>query len=82
MCPWILVAGRNRAAIAPAALHHLPGFEHAPKRGKPAVVGTGRASQQQVARSVRSMLSGGQTLRLDESDAARVAIGHSFTWQP
>jgi crossover junction endodeoxyribonuclease RuvC len=77
----ILGAARG-AAIAAAALHDLPVFEYAPMRVKQAVVGTGRASKEQVARTIRSLLSHGQTLQLDESDAAGVAICHAFTWQP
>jgi len=77
----ILGAARG-AAIAAAALHDLPVFEYAPMRIKQAVVGTGRASKEQVARTVRSLLGHGQALELDESDAAGVALCHAFTWQP
>jgi crossover junction endodeoxyribonuclease RuvC len=76
----ILGAARG-AAIAAAALHELPVFEYPPLRVKQAVVGLGRASKEQVARTVMAMLGHGRTLALDESDAAGVALCHAFTWR-
>ena len=77
----ILGAARG-AAIAAAALSGLPVFEYAPMRVKQAVAGTGRASKEQVSRTVRSLLGRAVTSTFDESDAAGVAICHAFTWQP
>jgi crossover junction endodeoxyribonuclease RuvC len=77
----ILGAARG-AAIAAAALQGLPVFEYAPMRVKQAVAGTGRASKEQVARTVRALLRHAATLPLDESDAAGVALCHAYTWQP
>ena len=51
-------------------------------RVKQAVAGTGRASKEQVSRTVRSLLGRAGTSTFDESDAAGVAICHAFTWQP
>ncbi len=76
----ILGAARG-AAIAAAALQGLPVFEYPPLRVKQAVVGSGRASKEQLARTVMSLLGHGRTLALDEADAAGVAICHAFTWQ-
>ena len=76
----ILGAARG-AAIAAAALHDLPVFEYAPLRVKLAVVGAGRASKEQMARTVMSLLGHGRTLALDEADAAGVALCHAFTWR-
>lgn len=76
----ILGAARG-AAIAAAALHGLPVFEYPPLRVKQAVVGSGRASKEQLARTVMSLLGHGRTLAWDESDAAGVALCHAFTWQ-
>ena len=77
----ILGAARG-AAIAAAALRGLPVFEYPPLRVKQAVAGSGRASKEQLARTVRSILGHARTLAFDEADAAGVALCHAFTWQP
>jgi crossover junction endodeoxyribonuclease RuvC len=76
----ILGAARG-AAIAAAALQERPVFEYAPLRVKQAVVGVGRASKDQVARTVMALLGHGKTLAPDEADAAGVALCHAFTWR-
>jgi crossover junction endodeoxyribonuclease RuvC len=77
----ILGAARG-AAIAAAALRGLPVFEYPPLRVKQAVTGSGRASKEQLARTVRSLLGHGRALPSDEADAAGVALCHAFTWKP
>lgn len=74
----ILGAARG-AAIAAVAVRGFEVFEYPPLRVKQAVVGAGRASKEQVARTVKSLLGHGSILELDESDAAAVALTHSFT---
>ena len=76
----ILGAARG-AAIAAAALRDRPVFEYPPLRVKQAVVGLGRASKEQVARTVMAMLGHSRTLAADEADAAGVALCHAFTWR-
>jgi len=76
----ILGAARG-AAMAAAALEAIPIFEYAPLRVKQAVVGAGRASKEQMARTVMALLGHGRTLALDEADAAGVALCHAFTWR-
>ena len=76
----ILGAARG-AAIATAAMRGLPVFEYAPLRVKQAVVGLGRASKEQVARTVLSLTGTELGQRFDESDAAAVALCHAFTWR-
>ena len=76
----ILGAARG-AAIAAVALHARPVFEYAPLRVKQAVVGAGRASKEQMARTVMALLGHGRPLALDEADAAGVALCHAFTWR-
>ena len=76
----ILGAARG-AAIAAVALHERPVFEYPPLRVKQAVVGAGRASKEQMARTVMAMLGHGRTLASDEADAAGVALCHAFTWR-
>jgi crossover junction endodeoxyribonuclease RuvC len=76
----ILGAARG-AAIAAAALRDRPVFEYPPLRVKQAVVGAGRASKEQVARTVMALLGHGRTLAFDEADAASVALCHAFTWR-
>ena len=76
----ILGAARG-AAISAAALRELPVFEYPPLRVKQAVVGAGRASKEQMARTVMAMLGHGRTLAFDEADAAGVALCHALTWR-
>jgi crossover junction endodeoxyribonuclease RuvC len=76
----ILGAARG-AAIAAVALHSYPIYEYAPLRVKQAVVGAGRASKEQMARTVMAMLGHGRPLAPDEADAAGVALCHAFTWR-
>jgi crossover junction endodeoxyribonuclease RuvC len=76
----ILGAARG-AAIAAAALRELPVYEYPPLRVKQAVVGLGRASKDQVARTVMALLGHARTLAPDEADAAGVALCHAFTWR-
>jgi crossover junction endodeoxyribonuclease RuvC len=76
----ILGAARG-AAIAAAAVRERPVFEYAPLRVKQAVVGAGRASKEQMARTVMALLGHGRTLAFDEADAAGVALCHAFTWR-
>jgi crossover junction endodeoxyribonuclease RuvC len=77
----ILGAARG-AAIAAVAIRGLPVFEYPPLRVKQAVAGSGRASKEQLARTVRSILGHAKTLAFDEADAAGVALCHAFTWKP
>jgi crossover junction endodeoxyribonuclease RuvC len=77
----ILGAARG-AAIAAAAIRGLPVFEYPPLRVKQAITGSGRASKEQLARTLMALLGHGRTLALDEADAAGVALCHAFTWQP
>jgi crossover junction endodeoxyribonuclease RuvC len=76
----ILGAARG-AAMAAADLGGLPVFEYPPLRVKQAVVGAGRASKEQMARTVMAMLGHGRPLASDEADAAGVALCHAFTWR-
>jgi len=76
----ILGAARG-AAIAAAALQERPVFEYPPLRVKQAVVGVGRASKQQMQRTVMGLLGHGATLATDEADAAGVALCHALTWR-
>ncbi|MDD2763281.1 MAG: crossover junction endodeoxyribonuclease RuvC [Opitutaceae bacterium] len=76
----ILGAARG-AAIAAAALRDKPIFEYPPLRVKQAVVGVGRASKQQMAKTIMAMLGHGRPLAPDEADAAGVAVCHALTWR-
>lgn len=76
----ILGAARG-AAIAAAALRSKEIFEYAPLRVKQAVVGQGRASKDQMARTVMALLGHGRAMAFDEADAAGVALCHAFTWR-
>lgn len=69
------------AAIAPVAMKGLPVFEYAPLRIKQAIVGNGRASKAQVAKTVGAYLKVDFKEAFDESDASAVALCHAFTWR-
>ncbi len=68
------------AVIAAAAVRGFPVFEYPPLRIKQAVVGYGRASKEQLARSVAQLLGHTEVLDLDEADAAGAALCHAMTW--
>jgi crossover junction endodeoxyribonuclease RuvC len=76
----ILGAARG-AAMAAAALKGCEVFEYPPLRVKQAVVGAGRASKEQMARTVMGLLGHGRALAFDEADAVGVALCHAFTWR-
>lgn len=76
----IMGAARG-AAIAAAALRGRPVFEYPPLRVKQAVVGVGRASKQQMQRTIMALLGHGAVLAPDEADAAGVAVCHALTWR-
>jgi len=76
----ILGAARG-AAIAAAAVEGLPIFEYPPLRIKQAIVGFGRASKEQMAKTVMQHLGHATPLPPDEADAAGVALCHSFTFK-
>lgn len=76
----ILGAARG-AAIAAAAMRGLPVFEYAPLRIKQAIVGMGRASKEQVARTLKNITGHDFESHYDESDAAAAALCHAFTWR-
>ena len=63
------------------AIKQLPIFEYPPLRVKQAVVGTGKASKEQMARTVMALLGHAKALAFDEADAAGVALCHAFTWR-
>jgi len=77
----IMGAARG-SALSAAAIRGLPVFEYAPLRIKQAVVGFGRASKEQLARTMAQMLQLPEPLPYDESDAAATALCHAFTWIP
>lgn len=75
----ILGAARG-AAIAAAGLGGLPVYEYPPLRIKQAVVGFGRASKEQLASTVCSLLKQSHPLPTDEADAVGTALCHAFTF--
>ena len=75
----ILGAARG-SVIAAVAVRGIPVFEYPPLRIKQAVVGFGRASKEQLSRTVAQMLATTEKLNLDESDAAGAALCHAMTW--
>jgi crossover junction endodeoxyribonuclease RuvC len=77
----ILGAARGAAIAAAAVNGHEDVWEYAPLRVKQAVVGAGRASKEQMARTVMALLGHGRMLASDEADAAGVALCHAYTWR-
>lgn len=76
----ILGAARG-AAIASIAMRGIPVYEYPPLRIKQAVVGSGRASKEQMAKIVMHHLGRSTVLPYDESDAVGAALCHAFTWK-
>lgn len=76
----ILGAARG-AAIAAVALAGISVFEYPPLRVKQAIVGIGRASKEQMAKTVMAHFGHARPLAFDEADAAGVALCHAFTWR-
>lgn len=76
-----ILGSARGAAMAVAALRGKPVFEYPPLRVKQAVVGLGRASKEQMARTVMAIFGHGRALAWDEADAAGVALCHAFTWR-
>jgi crossover junction endodeoxyribonuclease RuvC len=74
----ILGAARG-AAVSAVAIEGLEIFEYPPLRVKQAVVGVGRASKEQMARTVMAHFGHFATMDFDEADAAAVALCHAFT---
>jgi crossover junction endodeoxyribonuclease RuvC len=67
------------AAIGQAAFRGVEVHEYPPLRIKQAVVGYGRASKEQVARQMSSLLGLREDLPFDEADAAAAAYCHALT---
>lgn len=75
----ILGAARGAAIATLSRLGASTIIEYAPTRIKQAITGSGRASKEQVHRTVASLLATASFPSLDESDAAAVALCHAFT---
>jgi crossover junction endodeoxyribonuclease RuvC len=67
------------AAIAAAASRERPVYEYAARRVKLAVVGTGRATKEQVQHMVRALLELPGAPTPDAADALAIAICHVNT---
>lgn len=76
----VLGAARG-AAIAAASVAGVPVYEYAPLRMKQAVVGFGRATKQQVARTLMQRLRCKEELPSDEADAAGIALCHALVFR-
>jgi crossover junction endodeoxyribonuclease RuvC len=69
-------------AIAAGVAQGLPVYEYAARRVKQAVVGTGKASKEQVQHMVRVILALPGTPAADAADALAIAICHVNTSRP
>ena len=74
-----MILGSARGAAIAAAHRRREVYEYPPLRIKQAVIGYGRASKEQVGRSVMAFLQMQNILPPDESDASAAAITHIFT---
>lgn len=75
----MILGSARGAAMAAAAYRRREVYEYPPLRIKQAVIGYGRASKEQVGRSVKAFLNMEKILPPDESDASAAAITHIFT---
>lgn len=69
------------AAIAAGVVHNLPVSEYASRSVKLAVVGTGRATKEQIQKMVRLILSLDDVPATDAADALAIAICHVHSKQ-
>ncbi len=75
-----MILGSSRgAAIAAVAKEGLEVFEYPPLRIKQAVIGYGRASKEQIIKSVAGIVKDAPILPNDEADACGAAIAHIYT---
>lgn len=74
-----ILGAAKGAAIAAIAKQHITISEYAPLRIKQAITGIGRASKEQVQRTVCSILKCPSSVSFDESDAMAVACCHAWT---
>jgi len=76
------ILGAARGAIIAALMNNsVPIAEYEPLRIKQAVVGIGRASKEQVKRTVCNILGLKHEISHDESDAIAVAFCHAWTFK-
>lgn len=76
------ILGAARGAVLTAlALRHIETHNYAPLRIKQSVVGYGRASKEQVIKSVQSQLNLREPLPSDEADACGAALCHGYTYR-
>ena len=69
------------AAIAAGVVHNLPVSEYASRSVKLAVVGTGRATKEQIQKMVKLILSLDGVPATDAADALAIAICHVHSTQ-
>ena len=67
------------SALSASAIREVPVFEYTPYRVKQAVVGFGRASKEQMSKTLMQMLNLPEALPYDESDALGLAPCHALT---
>jgi len=72
-----MILGQARgAAMTACAKKKIPLFEHSPRRVKQAIVGTGTARKDQVAKMVMHLLALDEQPQEDAADALALAICH------
>jgi crossover junction endodeoxyribonuclease RuvC len=72
-----VILGQARGTVlAAAAAAGLPVYEYSPRRVKQAVVGTGTAHKEQVARMIKAMLGLSEQPQADAADALAIALCH------
>jgi len=76
----VTLGAARGAAIAAVSMLDKEIFEYAPLRIKQAVVGFGRASKEQVSRTMSALVEGApERFPYDEADAAAAALAHAYT---
>ncbi len=76
----ILGQARGVAMLVPA-MHGIDVSEYTPSKVKQSIVGTGKASKEQVQHMVKMLLPTAQFKTLDTADALAIAITHAHTMQ-
>jgi len=77
----VILGSSRGAAIAAVACNGASLHEYAPLRIKQAVIGFGRASKEQIIKTVQGTVANADDVNSDEADAIATALTHIYTFK-
>jgi len=77
----VILGSARGAAIAAVACNQALLYEYAPLRIKQAVIGYGRASKEQIIKSIQGLVDNTDKINSDEADAVATALTHIYTFK-